>query len=97
MTRRWTPEDGWHNAPNPASPTTGRTEQARAEAERRWPGQMAVAPVMKARFLDGVEWADANPQPRTITREAAMEVWLSGEDFGDFADALKAAGVEVEA
>lgn len=51
-----------------------RHERARGEAERRWPGKMALAPVMRARFIDGVEWADANPSPITEAElnEAAM-------------------------
>ena len=67
-----------------------RRQQAWDEAQRRY-----ATGDRQAGFASGAAWAYDNPQPRTITREAAMEVWLSGEDFGDFADALRAAGIEV--
>ena len=76
-----------------------RQTQARAEAERRWPGKITlVAPIMQARFLDGVEWADAHPQPRTITlaeSEAILEAGRTGR-YEDHEAALRAAGVEVD-
>ena len=76
-----------------------RQTQARAEAERRWPGKNTLfAPIMQARFLDGVEWADDNPQPRTITvaqSEAILEAGRAGT-YEDHEAALRAAGIEVD-
>lgn len=51
-----------------------RLTQARAEAERiRCYGNKSWAPamqeLMRDSFVQGVEWADANPKPHTITRE----------------------------
>lgn len=53
-----------------------RAEQARAEAERQihvygddFRSRTLQADLNDA-FVQGVEWADANPQPHTITREA---------------------------
>lgn len=79
---------------------TNRTAQARAEAERQYRriGGMprdALCDFKRLSFVSGVEWADANPKPHAITRKQAIHVWLSGEDFSDFADALRAAGIEV--
>lgn len=54
---------------------TDRHEQARAEAERRYPvypefdqDDRDHTNAMRYIFLGGVEWADANPQPHTITQ-----------------------------
>lgn len=53
-----------------------RHEQARAEAERRVRDlfdRKIYGPANSAGYLvghaEGVEWADANPQPSTITRD----------------------------
>lgn len=48
-----------------------RAEQARAEAERRSPHDPEGYTTSEARgeFRAGGQWADANPAPRTITRE----------------------------
>lgn len=60
-----------------------RTAQARAEAERRVRDlfdRKIYGPANSAGYLvghaEGVVWADANPSPRTITREAADAVFI---------------------
>ena len=62
-----------------------RLDQARAEAERRWPrNQSPDDPYPEGRrrrmsmdrrigFELGVVWADANPKPHTITRAEFLE------------------------
>lgn len=47
-----------------------RLRQARAEAERRYPGgqRRFTEANLQAAFQQGAAWADANPQPTTITR-----------------------------
>ena len=80
-----------------------RLAQARAEAERRWPVANGDDPIdleahfVQAVFAQGVEWADANPQPRTITlaqSEAILEAGRTGR-YEDHEAALRAAGIEV--
>ena len=82
-----------------------RMDQARAEAERD--AVEAGTPYLnkaaaRAWFGDGVErgveWADANPQPRTITiaqSEAILEAGRTGR-YEDHEAALRAAGIEVD-
>ena len=89
--------------------TDDRLAQARAEAERRWPkgeddtlaDRVQIAN-LRDTFMDGVEWADANPAPRTITpdyREELMyklvgiEMMSMGPDADMILDFL---GIEVE-
>ena len=84
--------------------TDDRLAQARAEAERRWPDGDDYAwkwePV--ATFELGVEWADANPAPRTITPDdreeltyklVGIEMMSMGPDVDMILDFL---GIEVE-
>ena len=68
-----------------------RTAQARAEAERRWrKGDEREAPVHFAHqvgcikgFTQGVQWADANPKPHTITRKRTRAAAAKASDrFG---------------
>ena len=80
-----------------------RRAQARDEAERwrkRPDGssdfQHKVG-CMKG-FMQGVEWADAHPQPHTITlsqSEAILEAGRAGR-YEDHEAALRAAGIEVD-
>ena len=77
-----------------------RTEQARAEAEQRYPGgqRRFTQANLQAAFRQGVEWADANPKPRTITlaqSEAILEAGRTGR-YEDHEAALRAAGIEVD-
>ena len=81
-----------------------RMDQARAEAERRWPVANGDDPIdleahfAQAVFAQGVEWADANPRPRTITlsqSEAILEAGRTGR-YEDHEAALRAAGIEVD-
>ena len=49
-------------------------------------------------FMAGVQWADDNPQPRTITlaqSEAILEAGRAGR-YEDHEAALRAAGIEVD-
>ena len=80
-----------------------RLAHARAEAERRY-GRIGGIPqdalfmFKTGAFVDGVEWADANPQPRTITiaqSEAILGAGRSGR-YEDHEAALRAAGIEVD-
>ena len=80
-----------------------RLAQARAEAERRY-GRIGVIPqdalfmFKTGAFVDGVEWADANPRPCTITltqSEAILEAGRAGR-YEDHEAALRAAGIEVD-
>ena len=80
-----------------------RLAQARAEAERRWPVANGDDPIdleahfAQAVFAQGVEWADANPRPCTITlsqSEAILEAGRAGR-YEDHEAALRAAGIEV--
>ena len=70
-----------------------RVEAARdAFYQARWEQKKPLDPL---RF--GVEWADANPQPHTITlsqSEAILEAGRTGT-YEDHEAALRAAGVEV--
>ena len=66
-----------------------RTEQVRAEAEQRYPGgqRRFTQANLQAAFRQGVEWADANPQPRTITlsqSEAILEAARALREQGNF-------------
>ena len=73
-----------------------RQTQARAEAERRWPGKITLfAPVMQARFLDGVEWADDNPQPRTITADQCNDIEDAVHEGVPLGHMLRRLGIEV--
>lgn len=72
-----------------------RYEQAAAEADR-------ITLYSEDRnyrhlFMEGVDWADANPRPRTITlsqSEAILEAGRTGR-YEDHEAALRAAGIEV--
>ena len=70
-----------------------RAEAARdAFYQARWEQKKPLDPI---RF--GVEWADDNPQPRTITlaqSEAILEAGRTGR-YEDHETALRAAGIEV--
>ena len=57
-----------------------RIDQARAEAERRYPvGPVGMfEPALRAAFQRGAEWADANPQPRTITTSEELDALPTG-------------------
>ena len=71
-----------------------RAEAARdAFYQARWEQRKSLDSL---RF--GVEWADANPQPRTITlaqSEAILEAGRAGT-YEDHEAALRAAGIEVD-
>ena len=71
-----------------------RAEAARdAFYQARWEQRKSLDSL---RF--GVEWADANPQPRTITlaqSEAILEAGRAGT-YEDHEAALSAAGIEVD-
>ena len=71
-----------------------RVEAARdAFYQARWEQKKSLDSL---RF--GVEWADANPQPRTITlaqSEAILEAGRAGR-YEDHEAALRAAGIEVD-
>ena len=80
-----------------------RLAHARAEAERRY-GRIGGIPqdalfmFKTGAFVDGVEWADANPRPCTITlaqSEAILGAGRSGR-YEDHEAALRAAGIEVD-
>lgn len=76
-----------------------RQSQATAEARARFSGGPPLAD-LNARhgFTQGVGWADANPQPRTITlaqSEAILEAGRAG-GYEDHEAALRAAGIDVE-
>lgn len=80
-----------------------RTEQARAEAEQRYPGgqRRFTQANLQAAFRQGVEWADANPKPHTITHDdmgAAYAAFMDaeGHPVRRFIVALKAIGIGVE-
>ena len=81
-----------------------RRQQARDEAERRWRKGDDRAPEFSHTvgcikgFMHGVDWADDNPQPRTITlaqSEAILEAGRTGR-YEDHEAALRAAGIEVD-
>ena len=88
-----------------------RMHQARAEAWRRYPegwdpyneepvDDWGYSECQREAFQRGVEWADANPQPRTITHDdlgAAYTVFMGaeGHPVRRFIVALKAIGIEV--
>ena len=77
-----------------------RMDQARAEAERRFLGLFTprFESDLAGMFVQGVEWADDNPQPRTITlsqSEAILEAGRTGR-YEDHEAALRAAGIEVD-
>ena len=76
-----------------------RMDRARVEAARdafyqaRWEKKERLDPL---RF--GVRWADAHPQPHTITlaqSEAILEAGRTGR-YEDHEAALRAAGIEVD-
>lgn len=87
-----------------------RHEQARAEAERRYPAYPEFdqddrdhTNAMRYIFLGGVEWADANPKPHTITRDELRTFkttwWLAdrkGLEGSRVEYALRSIGIEVE-
>ena len=70
-----------------------RAEAARdAFYQARWEQKKPLDPI-----LFGVEWADAHPQPHTITltqSEAILEAGRAGR-YEDHEAALRAAGIEV--
>lgn len=78
-----------------------RTAQARAEAGRRYPSGADTAQTRRGAFRAGVLWADANPQPTTITR-AEFEDAYEARFFQDVSHARKVLafirelGIEVE-
>ena len=70
-----------------------RRQAAWDEAQRRYPTSDR-----QAGFASGAAWADANPQPRTITlaqSEAILEAGRTGT-YEDHEAALRAAGIEVD-
>ena len=78
-----------------------RMDQARAEAylHRK---RFDLSSDYGLGFMDGVEWADANPQPRTITQEdreelmyklVGIEMMAMGPDVDMILDFL---GIQVE-
>ena len=83
-----------------------RLDQARDEAGRRyppWDGPDLTYPAhqvgkhITSAFVSGAMWADANPQPHTITlsqSEAILEAGRAGR-YEDHETALRAAGIEV--
>lgn len=77
-----------------------RQAQIEDEAARRYPehrGEFLTGMNFHA-FQRGAEWADANPQPRTITlaqSEAILEAGRAGR-YEDHEAALSAAGIEVD-
>ena len=86
-----------------------RRQQARAKAWRRYPEEWdpynegavddwGYSKGQREAFCAGVEWADENPQPRTITlaqSEAILEAGRTGR-YEDHEAALRAAGIEVD-
>lgn len=76
---------------------TDRREQARAEAERlSETGDLDPADGHDGVFLMGVEWADANPKPRTITRKELNTAMLRAPRGSGAAGVLAQLGIEVE-
>lgn len=84
-----------------------RMAEARVEAERRWPVANGDDPIdleahfAQAVFAQGVEWADDNPKPHTITHDdmgAAYAAFMDaeGHPVRRFIVALKAIGIGVE-
>ena len=76
-----------------------RQAQIEDEAARRYPehGREFLTGMTFHSFQRGAAWADANPQPRTITlaqSEAILEAGRTGR-YEDHEAALRAAGVEV--
>lgn len=88
-----------------------RAAEARAEAERRYPeswdhyndepvDDWGYSECQREAFCAGVVWADANPKPHTITREAlgrigyiARGLFLTPHDLEWY---LGGIGIEVE-
>ena len=85
--------------------------QARAEAWRRYPDgwdsyneepvdDWGYSGCQREAFCAGVEWVDANPKPRTITRaefEEEYTYWFDGSPSRERAfEFLWALGVKVE-
>ena len=86
-----------------------RLAHVRAEAWRRYPEEWdpyneeavddwGYSECQREAFVAGVDWADDNPQPITITlaqSEAILEAGRAGR-YEDHEAALRAAGVDVE-
>ena len=79
--------------------TTDRHEQARAHAEARtqtWTDPHSeYADGYVSGHMAGVEWADANPKPRTITRKELNTAMLRAPRGSGAAGVLAQLGIEV--
>ena len=75
-----------------------RLAQARAEAERRYPGgrRRFTEANLQAAFRQGWLAADANPKPRTITRKELNTAMLRAPRGSGGAGVLAQLGIEVE-
>ena len=79
---------------------TDRTAQARAAYWEAHPGPVRGAALQADALRFGVEWADANPKPRTITRTAFEDAAqrIACDIYGDVTgveDMLDDLGIEV--
>ena len=74
-----------------------RIDQARAEAERRYPvGPVGMfEPALRAAFQRGAEWADDNPQPRTITLAQCNDIEDAVHEGVPLGHMLRRLGIEV--
>ena len=76
-----------------------RLAQARAEAERRWPvtkwDELKPQPGKRAAFEAGVEWADDNPQPCTVTADQCNDIEDAVHEGVPLGHMLRRLGIEV--